>query len=142
MIKFSLHCDKGHGFEAWFGKSSDLDDQAKRGLVTCPQCGSTAVEKALMAPAVPRRKSTEEKAPLAMNTAQAEQMRKVKEMVAAIRASSEDVGERFPEEARKIHYGEADARGIVGKADAEEARALAEEGIPFAPLPHFPDEAN
>lgn len=142
MIKFSLQCDENHGFEAWFGKSSDFDDQSARGLVTCPQCGSTAVEKALMAPAVPSRRSAEEKSPLAMNTAQTEQMRKVREMVAAIRSNSEDVGERFPEEARKIHYGEADPRGIIGKADAEEVRALAEEGVSFAPLPHFPDEAN
>ena len=142
MIRFSLHCDVGHEFEGWFSRNADFEDQRTRGLVTCPQCGSIKVQKALMAPQVSTAWARDEKKTLAMNAAQAEQLAKIKEMVRTIRDSSEDVGERFPEEARKIHYGEAEERGIIGKADAEEARALIEEGIALAPLPVFPDDAN
>jgi hypothetical protein len=145
MIRFALHCESGHGFEAWFARNADFDEQAARGLVTCPSCGTSKVAKALMAPAVStarKQEETIERTSLAMNAAQAEQIEKVKQLVAAIRANSEDVGERFPEEARKIHYGETDPRGIIGKAAPEEARELAEEGIAFGPLPHFPDETN
>ncbi|WP_099867945.1 DUF1178 family protein [Pararhizobium haloflavum] len=142
MIRFSIRCDHGHDFDAWFSKGADFDEQASRKLIACPQCGSTAVEKALMAPAVPAAPRAEDKTGLAMSPAHREQLKKIKEMVAAIRSSSEDVGERFPEEARRIHYGEADHRGIIGRADPDEARALLEEGISVAPLPHFPDDAN
>ncbi len=142
MIRFSLHCSAGHEFEGWFSRNADFEDQRQRGLVTCPQCGASDVRKALMAPRVATSRAREEKKTLALNGAQAEQLAKIKEMVRAIRDSSEDVGERFPEEARKIHYGEAEERGIIGKADAEEARALIEEGIALAPLPVFPDEVN
>jgi hypothetical protein len=142
MIRFSLRCEAGHEFEAWFSRNADFEDQQARDLVACPHCGSAKVAKALMAPQVATSRAREEKKTLAMHGAQAEQLAKIKEMVRAIRDSSEDVGERFPEEARKIHYGEAEERGIIGKADAEEARALIEEGIALAPLPVFPDEAN
>jgi hypothetical protein len=143
MIKFALSCDRGHAFEAWFAKSADYDDQSARNLVSCPQCGSTKVTKALMAPAVTgTRKADSAMQPLAMSAEQAEKLKKIREMVSAIRSSSEDVGDRFPEEARKIHYGETEERGIIGRAAPDEARALLEEGIAVAPLPHFPDNAN
>ena len=142
MIRFSLHCDGGHAFEAWFSKNAAFDEQSARGLVTCPQCGSASVEKSLMAPAIGGTRKSGRGQELAMSADQAEKLKKIKEMVASVRASSEDVGDRFPEEARKIHYGESDQRGIIGRAAPAEARALLEEGIAVAPLPHFPDEAN
>lgn len=142
MIHFSLRCDEGHDFAAWFASGADFEEQSKHGLVNCPQCGSAKVEKAPMAPAVAHRRKTPEGRPLAMNPEQAENIRKIREMVSAIRASSEDVGERFAEEARRIHYGESDPRGIVGRASRSEARELVEEGIAFAPLPTFPGDAN
>jgi hypothetical protein len=143
MIRFSLHCEKGHGFEAWFSKSADYEEQAARGLVSCPECGSPEVEKALMAPAVAHGGPKEEgRRKLAMDVEQAERIKAIKEMVAAVRANSEDVGDRFAEEARRIHYGESEKRGIIGSADHDDARALLDEGIAFAPLPHFPDDAN
>lgn len=143
MIRFSLHCEKGHGFEAWFSKSADYEEQAARGLVACPECGSTRVEKALMAPAVAHGRAEDKgRQKLAMDVEQAGRIKAIKEMVAAIRAQSEDVGDRFAEEARRIHYGESEKRGIIGSADHDDARELLEEGIAFAPLPNFPDEAN
>lgn len=143
MIRFNLKCEKGHAFDAWFSSSGDFDSQAERGLVTCPHCGSAKVEKALMAPAVSHgTRRGEERPTLAMDSETTDRIRKIKELVAAVRANSEDVGDRFAEEARKIHYGESDPRGIIGRADLEDAKALAEEGIAFAPLPSFPDDAN
>lgn len=144
MIRFSLACDKGHGFEGWFSSNADFDTQKTRGLVECPQCGSSDVSKSLMAPAVatarkPEKAQTNQ---LAMAPEQRETMTKLRQMVEAVKAKSENVGERFPEEARKMHYGEVEARGIFGKASGEEARALVEEGIPVAPLPDFAEDAN
>lgn len=141
MIKFSLQCENSHVFDGWFGKSSDFDEQRKRGLVSCPRCGSSAVEKALMAPSVKSGRGSG-KPVLMTNDGQSERMRKIRELVATIRANSEDVGERFPEEARKIHYGESEPRGILGKADFEQARELIEEGIAVAPIPSLPEDTN
>lgn len=139
MIRFSLSCDRHHDFEAWFGSNDDFDSQKKKRLVSCPVCGSMDVTKALMAPAI-AAKSTESDRPLAMDPGRREMMAKLREMVKSVRASSEDVGERFPEEARRIHHGESEARGIIGRASSEEAKALIEEGIEVAPLPEFPEE--
>ncbi|PWV98034.1 hypothetical protein DFR52_10511 [Hoeflea marina] len=139
MIRFSLSCGQEHEFEAWFGSNDDFDSQKHRGLVSCPVCGSADVTKALMAPAVPAPSKREER-PLAMDPNRREVMRKLREMVQSVRASSEDVGDRFPEEARKIHHGEAEARGIIGRATGDEARSLIDEGIEIAPLPEFPEE--
>lgn len=142
MIRYSLVCDQGHDFEAWFSSSSDFDGQAEAGLVSCVVCGSTAVKRALMAPSVSTGRAKEKTRALMLESAHREAAAKIREIVATIRANSEDVGEKFPEEARKIHYGEADARGLIGRATAEEARALIEEGIEIAPLPLLPDDAN
>lgn len=141
MIRFSLHCDKDHEFEGWFSSSKDYDDQAERGLVECPVCGSRQVGKALMAPAVAVSKEAAAR-PLAMDPEKREMMRKLREMVQAIKKNSEDVGERFADEARKIHHGEAEVRGIIGKASSDDARSLIEEGIEIAPLPEFPDDLS
>jgi hypothetical protein len=140
VIIFDLRCaPQGHVFEAWFGSSADYDDQQARGLVACPLCGSADIAKAPMAPAVPA-KGNAGKASGLVSGAPAE----MKAMLAAAAAmqkslieKSEAVGDRFADEARAIHLGEADARAIHGRATAAEAASLVEEGIPVAPLP-FP----
>ncbi len=148
MIHYQLKCEKRHEFDAWFANSTAFDRQRKRGLVACPRCGSLKVEKALMAPSIPkkgRRKSSETQSPspethrVAAHGELAQAMRKLR---AEIEAKSEYVGPRFPEEARKIHYEETPARGIHGEASREEARALREEGIEFFPLPILPEDQN
>lgn len=149
MIRYSLICEAGHGFESWFPSSDSYDAQVERGLVTCPICDSAKVGKALMvpnvartdrAPATPLARSD---APVAMI---AEPERQVRAMLRALRdhvvANSEHVGARFPEEARKIHYGEAEGRSIYGEASPAEARALIEEGIEVAAIPILPDDRN
>lgn len=141
MIRFSLHCDKDHEFEGWFSSSKDFDGQSERGLVECPHCGSRQVGKALMAPAVAVSREAAPR-PLAMDPEKREMMRKLRDMVQAVKQNSEDVGERFADEARKIHHGEAEARGIIGKASNDDARSLIEEGIEIAPLPEFPDDLS
>jgi hypothetical protein len=142
VIKYSLGCENGHSFEGWFAQSADFDRQVESGFLTCPVCNSTSISKSLMAPSVSTARKKEAKQELAMNMARHEVMAKLKEAVAGIRASSEDVGEKFPEEARKIHYGEADARGIIGKASFDDVRELIDEGIDIAPLPTLPEDGN
>ncbi|MBO3762354.1 DUF1178 family protein [Ciceribacter sp. L1K22] len=145
MIRYGLICDNGHEFEGWFSESADFDRQKESGFLTCPVCSSLHVSKTLMAPSVSTARKKEAQAAqhaLTVNAAQREAFAKIKEAVAAIRANSEDVGERFPEEARKIHYGETDARGIIGQASADDVRSLIDEGIEIAPLPVLPDDVN
>ena len=130
MIVYDLRCADGHVFEAWFGKGSDFDDQAKRGLVGCPICGSTDVGKAAMAPAVPAKGNG--------GPAPAEVKAMIGRMAAAQKkalAGSDYVGDAFASEARAIHLGEADARSIHGRATRADAEALAAEGVPVAALP-------
>jgi hypothetical protein len=140
MIRFSLSCKDDHTFEAWFRNSEDFENQKKRKLVTCPQCGSHEVEKALMAPAISRGKST--RMTLAANEQQRRAMAQLRSLVEKIRANAEYVGDRFAEEARRIHFGEVEPRGIYGEATTEEARSLAEDGVDFLPLPVFPEDRN
>lgn len=142
MIRYSLICDNAHDFEGWFSESADFDRQVETGFLTCPVCNSASVSKSLMAPSVSTARKKEQKQAVAMDLAQKQVMAKLREAVASIKANAEDVGEKFPEEARKIHYGEADARGIIGQASPEEARSLVEEGIEIAPLPILPEDAN
>jgi hypothetical protein len=142
LIRYSLICDKGHDFEGWFSQSGDFDHQKASGFLSCPTCGSLEVSKVLMAPSVSTARQKEAVHALAVTEAQKTAMAKLKEAITAIRANSEDVGERFPEEARKIHYGEAEARGIIGEASLAEVKALVDEGIEIAPLPVLPDDAN
>lgn len=142
MIRYALICESGHGFEGWFSGSSDFEGQLARGLVECPVCGSKSVSKALMAPSVSTARKKDARQMLVAEAAQKEALAKIRAAVAEIKASAEDVGERFPEEARRIHYGEAETRGIIGQASAEEAKDLIEEGIPVAPLPVLPDDVN
>ncbi len=142
MIRYSLCCEKAHEFEGWFSQSADFDRQKEAGYLTCPVCGSGDVSKVLMAPAVTTARQKEDTQALAVSAAQKQAMSKLKEAIQEIRASSEDVGEKFPEEARKIHYGEAEARGIIGQASPVEVKSLIEEGIEIAPLPVLPDDVN
>ncbi len=142
MIRFNLVCDAHHHFEAWFSSSSDFDEQSERGLVCCPHCGSENVSKALMTPSVSTAREKETSTRLAMNKAQSAALDQLRKAVKTIRETSEDVGERFPEEARKIHYGESEERGIIGQARPDEVKSLVEEGVSIAPLPDLPEEKN
>jgi hypothetical protein len=161
MIRYSLVCDDRHEFEIWFKNSADYDKQRKRDLVTCPVCGSAKVEKALMTPALGRGTQkgarlpapetpapeapvpSASKTPVAMvSPAEREFRTKLKELRDHLTKNAENVGGRFPEEARKMHYGEKEHRSIYGEASPQEAKELAEEGIEFHPLPVLPDERN
>lgn len=141
MIRFSLVCEREHDFEGWFRSNDDFDKQKKRGFVECPTCGSHKVEKALMAPAVSTSRK-QEKMALAMGEQQRQAMTQLKALADKMRENSDYVGDKFAEEARKIHFGEADARGIYGEATLEEAQSLAEDGVEFMPIPSFPDDRN
>jgi hypothetical protein len=141
LIRFSLICDSEHEFEAWFRSSDDFETQKKRGFVDCPSCGSHKVEKALMAPAVSTARK-QEKVALAMGEEQRRMMTQMKAIAEKIRSNADYVGDKFAEEARKIHFGEADQRGIYGEATLEEAKSLAEDGVDFMPVPVFPEDQN
>ena len=160
MIRYALTCEKGHAFESWFADSGAYDRQAKRGLVTCPQCGSVKVEKAIMAPRLVTSKkrktaeapaeaaaaetpAAEAPAPVAMVSPQEREFRaKLKELRDHLVKNADHVGPKFPEEARKMHYGEIEYRSIYGEASPDEAKALVEEGIEVHPLPVLPEERN
>jgi hypothetical protein len=158
MIRYALACDKGHAFESWFQDSAAYDKQVRRKLVMCPHCGSAKVEKAIMAPRISGSKKRDrlmpaeppapaaaapEKAPVAMLSPQEKEVRaKLKELRDHLTKNADHVGAKFPEEARKMHYGETAHRSIYGEASPDDAKALAEEGIEFHPLPILPDERN
>jgi hypothetical protein len=158
MIKYALACDKGHQFESWFADSVAFDKQAKRKLVTCPMCDSAKVEKAIMAPrlAATKKRKTQSPAPapadaptpaaaapVAMMSPQEHEFRaKLKELRDHLTKNADNVGKKFPDEARKMHYGEIEHRSIYGEATPEDAKELAEEGIELHPLPILPDERN
>lgn len=142
MIRYSLSCDNAHEFEGWFSESADFDRQVASGFLTCPVCHSASISKTLMAPSVSTARKKDEMKTVAMDALRRDAFEKLKEAVATIKANSEDVGEKFPEEARKIHYGEADARGIIGQATIDEAQELIDEGIEIAALPVLPDNVN
>ena len=144
MIVFNLHCKEGHRFEGWFGSAKDYASQKKRGLLSCPSCGGTAIERGLSAPRlnmgaqeptkpppapVQKTPDMEGKDPFAV--AQILYSRMLDEIL----TKTEDVGAKFPEEARKIYYQESDARAIRGQATQEEHDALVDEGIPIARFP-------
>lgn len=141
MIRFSLSCDHDHEFEGWFRSSDDFEKQKKRGLIDCPECGSHKVEKSLMAPAVSTSRK-QEKMALAMNAEQRRIMTEMKALSEKMRENADYVGDKFADEARKIHFGEAEERGIYGEASLDEAKSLAEDGVPFMPIPVFPEDRN
>ena len=141
MIHFTLACDDGHEFEGWFRSNDDFETQRKRGLVDCPECGSSKVQKALMAPAVSTGRQ-KEKVALAVSEEQRKLMDRLREMTRKVRENADYVGDKFAEEARKIHFGEIEPRGIYGEASIEEAKGLIEDGVDFMPLPEFPEDRN
>jgi len=167
MIRYALTCHKGHAFESWFASSAAYDKQAKHGLVTCPVCNSAKVEKTIMAPSVsgakkrgdaamplpapatppaapgPGTPAPSTPAPMAMMSPQERELRKkLKELRDHLTKNADYVGGKFPEEARKMHYGETAHRSIYGEASPEQAKELSDEGIEFHPLPVLPDERN
>ena len=164
MIRYALICHQGHEFESWFQDSAAYYKQAKRGLVSCPRCGSAKVEKAVMAPrlAASAKKQSQPieapspgpspeatpvsppaSAPVAMISPQEQEIHtKLKELRDHLTKNADNVGKKFPEEARKMHYGEIEHRSIYGEASPDEAKRLAEEGIEFHPLPTLPDDRN
>ena len=153
MIRYNLRCDRGHAFESWFQSSAAYESQEKRRLVNCPACGSAKVERAIMAPQIVSKKGRDSvaPAPVAETTpastpllmAQERELRaKLKELRDHIVKNADNVGERFPNEARKMHYGDIEHRPIYGEASPDEARALIEEGVEVSPLPVLPDDRN
>jgi len=142
MIRFSLVCDQDHDFDGWFSSSDDFDKQKKRGLIACPLCDSTKVSKSLMAPSVSTGRSKDAMAVATVDAHRRELVQKMRELRNEITSNAEDVGRKFPEEARKIHYGETEERGIYGEANREEVESLLDEGVEIAPLPPVPDDVN
>ena len=147
MIRYDLICDKGHGFDGWFRDSAAYDAQAERRLVSCAHCGSDRVEKQLMAPGIPVKSNAKADAPQKMVAGRVDPrthmlMQMMREVRKNVEANAEYVGDRFADEARKIHYAESAKRGIYGEANPEEAQALIEEGIEVHPLPRLPEDSN
>jgi hypothetical protein len=152
MIRYALRCAEGHGFESWFRDSDAYEAQLAAGVVACPVCGSARIEKQIMAPAVAvkddavkgegARREPAGAPVVALGEREAALRAMMRQLRREIVENSDDVGERFPEEARRIHYGETDPRSIRGRASAEEAKALHEEGVEFMPIPTLPDERN
>lgn len=158
MIRYALHCDRGHDFESWFQSSSAYDSQVKRKLVTCPICGSAKVDKAIMAPRIVGKKGRATPPPQPATTAapdaaapgstslmmaQERELRaKLKELRDHIVKNADNVGERFANEARAMHYGDKEHRPIYGEASPEEAKSLIDEGIEVSPLPTLPEDRN
>lgn len=141
MIQYSLICESDHKFDAWFRNADAYDEQHKKGIVTCPACGSEKISKALMAPAVPRKSS--EKVAMSIGHPQQNELRAaMKALRDKVIAEADYVGDKFADEARKIHDNEAEARGIYGEATHEEAASLIEEGIDVMPLPNMPEDHN
>jgi len=131
MILFDLRCAKGHDFDAWFRDGATFDQQAEAGAISCAICGDTEVSKALMTPAVasgPRRDERDA----------AKVLKALREMQRHIQRNFDHVGRRFPEEARKIHYGEAEKRNIYGEATRDEAKELVDEGVEVSAVPWLP----
>ena len=142
MIRYSLSCDSGHDFEGWFASSDAFDTQKGQGSVTCPACGSSEVDKALMAPNVATSRKKDSVRLAANVPDQQEVVATLRKLRQHMTENADYVGPKFAEEARKIHYNESEKRGIYGEASSEEARALAEEGIEFHPLPVLPEDHN
>lgn len=143
MISFALHCARGHDFEGWFANSAAFERQQTEGTLSCPVCGVADVSKALMAPAIStsRRKDAMQVAAHIPDDA-APAVAAMRKLRQHLTENADYVGKKFAEEARRIHYDEAEKRGIYGEATSDEARALADEGIDFHPLPMLPEDHN
>jgi hypothetical protein len=151
-----LICQSGHGFESWFPSSGDYEKQHKRGLVGCPACGSTEIEKQIMKPSLARTDkgkaraeqpappaAAEESMPVAMVSPQEQFLRaKLKELRDHVTKNADYVGDKFPELARQMHYDEVERRSIYGEAKPDEVKELVEEGVEVQPLPVLPEDRN
>ena len=148
MIRYDLVCRRGHTFDGWFGSSAAFDEQAKVGEVRCPQCGSPHVEKQLMMPGIPVKSNRRAESPPQTFTSapcdpQVQALHNaVRELRRHVKEKADYVADRFPEEARRMHYHEIKQRGIYGEATLDEARELIEEGIDVRPLPSLPEDHN
>ena len=157
MIRYSLRCTKDHEFEAWFRSSADYDKQAADNGVPCPICGDHRIVKAPMAPSIGRAgkdkgapapapaaapAGPEEKVQLAADPRQRALIQAMRELRKKIVEGADYVGDKFAEEARRIHFGETDPRGIYGEASVDEVRGLLEDGVEVMPLPEFPEDRN
>lgn len=152
MIRYAFKCGGGHEFDAWFSSSDSYDEQCEAEAVRCPECGSANVQKAPMAPAVlrGRRRARDNGAEAPVDTpmqapsesSQNQSYAFLKGLREHLKANADDVGDKFAEEARKMHHGEAEERSIYGEATMDEAKSLYEEGIPALPLPKLPEDHN
>lgn len=142
MIRFNLRCEADHEFDGWFASNDGFEEQKLRGFVTCPQCHSKKVEKALMAPQVSTGRMKDAIAVSTLDQTRKAVFAEIKKLRDTVTEKGEDVGTRFAEEARKIHYGEAEDRLVYGEADREQVEGLLDEGISIAPLPVLPEDAN
>lgn len=166
MIRYALACERSHEFESWFPSSAAYDEQVERSLVGCPVCGSTNITKQLMRPSIARRdlghqrtvenhaEETPAQLPAVVDTPEpappvallSEREHQLRAMLREIREhvtkNAEDVGDRFVDEARRMHYGETEHRSIYGEATIDEAKALIEEGVEVQPLPVIADDRN
>jgi hypothetical protein len=140
MIRYALLCEHQHEFEGWFGASADFDDQQARGLIECPVCGSKAVSKAIMAPAVAgTKRRAQDQTPAQTQAMMMEAMGRIRRHV---EDNFDDVGDSFASEARAIHEGRSEDRGIYGQATSQEVRDLVEDGVPVAPMPPEPPKKS
>jgi len=156
VIRYALICQSGHGFESWFPSSGDYEKQRKRGLVGCPACGSTEIEKQIMKPSLARTgkgkaraeqpappAAAEENMPVAMVSPQEQFLRaKLKELRDHVTKNADYVGDKFPELARQMHYDEVERRSIYGEAKPDEVKDLVDEGVEVQPLPVLPEDRN
>lgn len=140
MITYSLACANQHKFDAWFRSAEAYEEQHAQGIVTCPVCGSLKVEKALMAPAL---RMTSDKISVSTGHPMQSEIREfLRAMRKKVTSEADYVGDKFAEEARKIHFKESDPRGIYGEATRDEVAELLDDGVDFLPLPQLPEEAN
>ena len=141
MINYALICNNEHKFEAWFKNAQAYEEQAVRGVLICPVCDSHDVHKQIMAPSVAR--ATTEKVSLSIGHPEHKQLRDaLRALRRKVESEADYVGDKFAEEARKIHFKEVDPRGIYGEATREETAALLEDGVDVMPLPNIPEDAN
>jgi len=151
VIRFSLACEAAQSFESWFRDGAAYDEQQERGLLTCPVCGSSKVEKAIMAPQIARKdreaapppNDASSPAPVALLTPEQTQLRaKLRELRELMTQNSDNVGDKFAQEARRMHFGEIEHRQIHGEANREEVSALLDDGVEVMPLPGLPEDRN
>ena len=147
MIRYDLICAKGHEFDGWFRDSAAYDVQAKRGLVSCTVCGDIKIDKQIMAPGIPTKSNRKAQSPQRMvagpvDPRAAAMMQMMRDFRKHVTDNSEDVGDKFAAEARKIHFKETKERSIYGVASPDDAKALIDEGIEVHPIPRLPEDGN